>query len=67
MRDVVPPFLNYDEDCDPKVTRDDSLFVVVLKLTGDVCRHQGVIRFLARSALDVDLPQEWIKMILIGV
>lgn len=57
MRDVVPPFLNYDEDCDPKVTRDDSLFGVVLKLTGDVCRHQGVIRFLARSALDVDLPQ----------
>lgn len=47
MRDVVPPFLNYDEDWDPKVTRDDSLFGVVLKLTGDVCRHQGVIRFLA--------------------
>lgn len=56
MRDVVPPFLNYDEDCDPKVTRDDSLFGEVLKLTG-VCRHQGVIRFLAQSALDVDLPQ----------
>lgn len=67
MRDVVPPFLNYDENCDPKVTRDESLFGVVLKLTGDVCRHQGVICFLARSALDMDLPQEWVKIILIGV
>lgn len=63
----MPPCLNYDENCDPKVTRDDSLFGVVLKLTGDVCRHQGVIRFLVWSALDMDLPQEWIKMILIGV